>query len=83
MRCGFGEFLADLIHIFLVTLLDLLAEELLEGAILQPLFALLRQIRDHIRYQGSRQTLRLLIRIVCEERVDYTARRRVSGRNRC
>ena len=61
---GFGEFLADLIDIFLVALLDLLTEELFEGAILQPFFTLLRQIRNHIRHQRSRQALRPLIRIV-------------------
>ncbi len=61
---GFGEFLADLIDKFLVAFFDLFTEKLFEGAVLQPFFALLRQIRNHIRDQCPRQALRLLIRIV-------------------
>src|SRR5215216_1759138 len=76
VRRRLREFLPDLLDVFLVTLLDLLAEQLLQRSRSHPFVAFLRMIRNHVRNEGARESLRLLIWIVGEKRVD----RRLSGR---
>src|SRR5690242_21828936 len=69
VRRRLGEFLSDLLYVLLVALLDFLAKELLQCPGTHSFVALLRVVRDHVRDESARQPLRLLIRIICQERI--------------
>src|SRR5512140_1762087 len=53
VRGAFGELAADLLDVFLVALLDLLAEELLQRSVAHPFLPLLREVRDDVRDEGA------------------------------
>src|SRR5215218_8190913 len=55
VRRRIGELLPDLLDVFLVALLDLLAKELLERAGAEPFLALLRMVGDDVGDEGTRQ----------------------------
>ena len=81
VRRSFSKFTTNLLDVFLITLLDLLAEKLPQGAVPDSLIALLRMIRDQIRNKCTREPARTLARIGLEERVDGPAR--TLAANRC
>ena len=70
VRRRLGELFADLLDVFLVALLDLLAEELFQRAPAHALITLLRMIGHHVGDQRASQPLRLLIWIIGEEWID-------------
>jgi hypothetical protein len=75
MRRGICELLSDLKHVLVVALLYLFLEELLERAIAQPFFALLREVGHEIRDERTSEPLRLGVRIIREKRIDRWTRR--------
>jgi hypothetical protein len=74
VRRTLGELAAHLLDVFLVALLDLLAEELLERSIAQPFLALLREVGDDVRDERTRETLGLRVGIVREDWIDRRPR---------
>ena len=64
MRRRLRKFTPNLQNILLVALLNLILEELLQCAVPQTVLPLLREIRDQIRHQRARESLRLCVRIV-------------------
>src|SRR6185436_417194 len=75
VRRRLGEFTSDLVDVFLVALLDFLAEYLLQRPVAESFLALLRQVRDHVRHERAREPLGLRVRIVREKRIERTLRR--------
>src|SRR3954469_16221888 len=82
VRGRFREILSDLIDEFLVTLLDLLAKDLFQSAIAQPVVPLLRKVRHQIGHERARQTPRLGVWIVRQKRIDGHARGRAGRHTR-
>ena len=70
VRRGFGELATDLLHVFLVALLNLLLEELLECAIPYSFLALLWKVGNEIGHERSCESLRFGVGIVRQKRVD-------------
>src|SRR5688500_3785482 len=70
MRRRFRELASDLIDELLIALPDLLAEEILQRSVSQPLLLLLRKVGDEVRDQRAREASRLRVRVVRQERVD-------------
>ena len=70
MRRRLGELFPHLFDILLVTLLDLFAKQLLERSVAQSFFPFLREVRDDVGDECARETLRLDVRIVREERIN-------------
>src|SRR5439155_632476 len=68
-RRALGHLGADLLDVLLPALLDLVLEELRQGAVAQPLLALLRMIHDEVRHERACETARLLFRILHHERI--------------
>src|SRR5687768_385768 len=83
VRRALGELATHLVHVFLVALLDLFPEKLLQRAVAQTLLALLGKVRDDVRHERACQSLRLRVRVVGEERIDgWSGRRRAGGASR-
>ena len=70
VRRRLSELPPDLLHVFLVTLLDLVAEQLLQGSSLQAFIALRRMVGHHVGDERSREPPGLLVRVVRQERID-------------
>src|SRR5688500_386123 len=64
VRGRLGQLLPHLIDVLLVALLDLLTKELLESAVAESLFTLLRKVRNDVGHQGACEPLRLHVRII-------------------
>jgi hypothetical protein len=79
VRGALGELLAHLSHVFLVALLNLFLEKLLQRTVSQAVLPLLRKVGHEIGDQRSGQTLRLCVGIVGEEGIDRGPRRRRSS----
>src|SRR5690606_26174268 len=73
VRRTLGELLADLLHILLVALLDLLLEELAQSAVTHSGFTFVRMVRDHVRHESTCKPSSLDVRVACEERIDRLA----------
>src|SRR2546423_10861814 len=73
VRRRFGELAPDLLDVFFVALLNLFAEELFQGAVADPLFALAGKVGDDVGYERSSQPLGLCVRIIRQERIDRRA----------
>ena len=74
-----GELLPHLLDVFLVALLDLLAEALAQRALALALRVAIGEVRDDVGDERAREPLRLLIRIVGEERIDRRTRGRCAA----
>ena len=70
MRRTLGHFATDLLHILLVTLLDIFSKELPQATVAQPFIPFLGMVRHQIRHQRAGETARALSRICIEERID-------------
>ena len=75
VRGCLGELLPHLIDVLLVALLDLLTKQLLERAVAQTFFPLLRKVCNDVGHERARESLGLDVRIVGEKRVDRTSSR--------
>ena len=74
VRRRLGELASDLRDVLLIALLNLILEELLQGAITQTFLSLLRKVRNQIGDERSREALCFRVRIVREERIDRRPR---------
>src|SRR5881296_720605 len=75
-RRALRQFGSDLLDVLLPTLLDFVFEQLRQGAVAQPLLALLRVVHHEIGDERAREPPGLLLGILDHERVHGTERAR-------
>lgn len=72
MRRRFRELASNLIDELLIALLDFFAEQIFQRSLPYPLLLLLWKIGDEVGDQGPREAAGLRVRVIGEERIDWS-----------